>query len=69
MSVNCLVEELQNRTTLQTQRLHDAQNALHEAAASCTMATKGTATPQYGATLGALDVVVGRFVKNAEGRG
>src|SRR5437870_3746536 len=56
-----LIEELQDRALLQTQRLHHGQNALHKAAAGCALAAKRTATPQYGPTLRALDVVVGRF--------
>jgi hypothetical protein len=61
MGVDRFVEELQNRTPLQTQRLHNGQNALHEAAAGRALAAKRTATPQHRATLDTLDVVVGRF--------
>src|SRR5262249_5333157 len=61
MSVDGFVEELQNGTVLQPQRLHDRQDALHKAAARRAMAAERTTTPQDRATLGALDVVVGRF--------
>ena len=61
MGVDRFVEELQNRTALQTQRLHDRQDALHEATAIRAVAAKRTPPPQDRTTLDALHVVIGRF--------
>jgi hypothetical protein len=61
MGADCFVEELKYRALLQTQRLHDRQDALHEPAAVGAVAAERAATPQHCATLRPLDMVVGRF--------
>ena len=52
---------MQNGTFLQTERLHNSQNALHESAPGRAMAAKRTPTLQHRATLDPFDVVVGRL--------
>jgi hypothetical protein len=59
MSNDRLVKELDDRTLLQAQGLHDRQHPLDETAAAGAVAAKGAAPPQHGTTLHTLGVVVG----------
>src|SRR5437763_624543 len=69
MGTDRIVEELQYRAPLQTQRLHYGQDALHEAAASGTVGAKRAPTPQHSAALRALHVIVGRFNAGRDHKG
>jgi hypothetical protein len=54
MGADRLMKEVQNRTPLQTQRLHNGQNALYETAADRAMKIKRTATPEGDLAIGIL---------------
>jgi hypothetical protein len=55
------MQELQDRTLLQTQRLHHRQYPLPKAAPFRTVAAKCVLTPQHAGSQQTLDVVVGRL--------
>src|ERR1700693_1326937 len=61
MSSDSVLEKLDDRPALQTERLHNGQDALHEAAALRAMTAKAATTPQHGSALHALGVVVRRL--------
>ena len=56
-----LIQIIQHRTLLQSQRLGHRQNALDETATGSAMATKGVFPPQHPRTQQTLDMVVGRL--------
>src|SRR4051812_19872029 len=61
MTRDSVLEILDDRTFLQTERLRHGQDALHKAATLGALTAKAATTPQHRSALHALGVVVGRF--------